>query len=905
MGELLKLSQPITKYLIRMKRILLIMILSCFTAVGFAQGTYYWVGGSTSGTLGGTNWSLTPGGTAVSRSNTADILIFDNVTVAFSIGSATIGKLQLQNGADVSFVRNSNTGTSTLTLNNGSGVGLQVSGNSKLRVIDGTGGNFVVALAGGSTGSVDNSEVFVQGAAWSTTNNGAQRITVPTGSTLTFSNSSNCYVNVINQYPFSSTVNSGSKSVIFNSGTSLVYQGGRSPFGDTGSGYVADLKSGSNFILETANASNGFFSGKNFGNVTVRNNATISLNENFIGIENLNIENGSTFLLNASGPSPISGNIVNNGTLGTSGSGSSNLMMLGTNPQSISGGGAFNLGALSVASDANVSLKSSVSLAGTLISYIYGKLDLEGNQIVGNGVAPNTGRVQFRSPVNTATTAATIVNGSNVITFTNVSDYDALTVAPGMLITGPQIPANTYAIGTSSSGSITLSKPAIGDGNIIAVVGNTPVLSVANSAGIDGGFNINSNGSLTISTGTNVIFNAATTAPFSTISGNTLGDVTFNTAATTNKSITINGKLTLTNGKLTVNETDVVTIEPTGTFNGTFDNISYIATRANSTTGTVGTLKVNGLTSSTLIPVGTETHYTPITLAPTASSSFDVNVFAGATADGTANGTPLTAAQKLKMVDAVWNINRTSGSGNVDVTLGWDNALKGADFVSFTNAQIGIAGYNGTAYNTFAGSGNAAANTATLTTSSFSPFIVGEANTTLPLTLISFPAKETLNSVKLAWQTTDEVNLKNYVLQHRTAKGFEDIYTVPANNKLGVFYYEYSHLNPNAGTNYYRLVGVDLDGTIHISDPKSVNVTLSNAVAIYPNPVTKNTVSVSGVVNGDVIKITNIQGQVIATQKANDNQVLVINVQNIQAGTYILSVENAGKITSTKKVIKI
>jgi len=880
-----------------MKRILLLMILSCLAITGFAQGTYYWVGGATATSLGGTNWSLTPGGTAVSRSNAADILIFDNVTVAFTIGGTTIGKLQLQNGADISFTRNASSGTTTLALSNGTSSALEVTGNSKLRLIDGTGGSFVLSVAATSTATFNNSELYILGTV------GSQRLQVPTAGTCTFSNNSKCYVNVANQYPLSATSASGVKSVVFNSGASLIYQGGRSPFGDTSTGYVADMRSGSNYILEANNSVTGLFNGKTFGNVLVRNNATVTLAENFLGVENLTIENGSSLLLNPTGPSPVSGNIVNSGTLGVNGVGSSNLMMLGTTAQSISGSGAFNLGALSVANDANVTLNSSINLNGALISYVYGTLDLQGNQIIGNGASASTGRVQFRAAVNTSTNAATVVDGSNVINFLNVADYNTLDVAPGHLITGPQIQPNTYVIGTSSTGVITLSKPAVGNGTAIAVIGNSPTLRISNANGIDGGFNINANGSLTLSTGTNVVFNSATLTPFSTVTGNNLGNVTFNASARTNKNITINGKLTLNNAILTVREGDNLSLNSASINTGTFSASSYIVT--NVVGSSTGVLKIADVSASTLVPVGTVGHYTPVTLNPTSISNFDINVFQGATADATPNGAALTAAQKLRMVDAVWNVNRTSGTGNVDVTLGWDNALEGTSFSGFSNAQIGIAAYTSGAYGTFMGTGNAAANTATITTSVFSPFVVGEANTTLPLRLLSFTAKESLNSVKLAWQTTDEVNLKEYVLQHRGANGFEKIYTVAANNKAGIFNYDYTHLNPTEGVNYYRLVGVDQDGTEHPSEAKSVRVTLGNSVAVYPNPVTQNNISVAGTVNGDVIKIINIQGQVMLTKQVSGNQLQEINVQNIQAGTYILSIENAGKVTSTKKVIKI
>jgi len=369
------------------------------------------------------------------------------------------------------------------------------------------------------------------------------------------------------------------------------------------------------------------------------------------------------------------------------------------------------------------------------------------------------------------------------------------------------------------------------------------------------------------------------------------------------KNLTVAGTLTLTSGKLVIpsNATLELTNGNTAVIGG--GSLKYIQTEVSG--AALGTLKINSISVPTLIPVGTATNYMPITLNPTSSSNFEINVFQGATTDATPSGTSLTTTQKLRMVDAVWNINRVSGTGNVDVTLGWDNSLEGTDFANFSNAQIGIAAYTSNAYGTFTGTGNAAANTATITTSTFSPFVVGEANTTLPLRLLNFTAKESLNNVKLTWQTTDEVNLKEYVLQHRNVNGFEKIYSVSANNKAGIFNYNYTHLNPVNGLNYYRLVGVDQDGTEHPSEVKSVRIALDNVVTVYPNPVTKNNISVTGAVNGDVIKIINIQGQVILTKQVSGNQLQEIDVQNIQAGTYMLSVENAGKVTSMKKVIKI
>ena len=634
------------------------------------------------------------------------------------------------------------------------------------------------------------------------------------------------------------------------------------------------------------------------GNVIVRNNAAITLNENFTSIENLTIENGSSFLLRTSGSSPFTGNIVNNGTFGAGALvTTSQLLMIGTQPQTISGTGTFaDFGAISIGTDANVTLSNSLNLMGSSTSSVSGTINFATSSITGNG------DFAIREKYIITNTNATVNAGSAVITLP-AAEYGSAGVALGVLVEGPGVPANSYIVGTNSAAyQFTISNMATANGTTVSLI-TKPHLITANAAGIDG--SVQTVNAKAFGTGASYTFNAATATPFTTNSNNVLGNVTFNAAATTNKSVSIGGVLTLNNAKLTVNEGDNLTLEPTATLNGTFNNTAYIVTAANAATGAVGTLKLNGLSANTLIPVGTPANFLPVTLSPATASDVEINVFTGATADATPNGTALTAAQKLRMVDAVWNINRTSGTGNVDLTLGWDNTLEGADFSGFTSAQIGIAGYTAGNYGMFTGTGDAGANTVALSTSTFLPFIVGEANTTLPLTLISFTAKESLNSVKLAWQTTDEVNLKNYVLQHRRGNDFQDIYTVAANNKPGVFNYNYTHLNPTAGTNYYRLVGVDFDGSKQTSNPIPVTVTLGNEVTVYPNPVTQKNISVSGVIKGDVIRILNIQGQVVFTKTASGNQVEEINVQNIQAGTYILSIENSGRITSTKKLIKI
>lgn len=913
-----------------MKKLLLTMTLCLAVAAGFAQDTYYWVGGLTGTFHTAGNWNTkldgtgNPLGANLSTTNANVQLVIDGtnlggqapITGEFTPNlttSCTFSQLKIQNGANVVLYRTNSgatSGTSTITINGTNGgidFVIDATSSLKLKAINQTAAQAVAFLLAATAKGEISGELRVYDGGFAK----AYISVVSTARSLSFLNGAKCYINntFAASYPLcASGTTATSYGIVFKLGSSLTYEGGNSPYTTTSAAIPMEFEKGSTFILKAALGSANVFKNHVFADVVLDNLVPVTINADDVpwGVDNLTINTGMSFYMPTTGVFPVKGNIVNNGTLGISGTATSaQLLMVGTSPQTISGSGTFSdLGALSVATDADVTLGTSLSLKGTSTASVTGTLNMATYSLTGSS------NFQFRAAASTNSSTVSMTLGNNVLTFPTADNYNDAGISLGLKVVGTGIPNNTYIIATSSTNKqITLSNaPTSTISNAtITISSSSPTLKTAHLNGMSG--SVQTTGStLSYGAGTNLIFDAATTTPFPTnATGGSIiyGDVTFNAPATTNKSVTINGKLALNNAKLTINEGDVVTMAATASFDGGFNASNYVVTKANTTSGAVGTLKLTDLSASTLIPVGSATNYLPVTLNPTTTSSFNVNVFAGATAEATPNGAALTADQKKRIVDAVWNINRTSGSGDVGVTLGWDNTLEGTDFAAYTDAQIGIATYNGTTYGTFTGPGNAAANTATLTTSTFAPFIVGQANTTLPLNLLSFTAKASLNSVKLAWQTTSEVNLKNYVLQHKGANGFEEIYSTPANNQPGIFNYNYTHLNPVAGVNYYRLVGVDKDGTQHVTEPKSVNVALTNAVSVYPNPATGSNISVNGVTSGDIVKVLNLQGQVIATQKAGNSGVQQVNVQNIQAGTYILTVENTGKVTAIQKVIKL
>lgn len=900
-----------------MKKLLFMAMLMVFAKFSFAQTTYYWAGGATGTSLtSGANWSLTLGGAATtSRNAPDDILIFDNQNVVFDVTSSTCGKIVVRNSADVTFSRASASGAggTTLTLAGVAGDGLEVN-NAKLRINGAKDFNFTMALGAGVLGSISNgAEVYIMGA-------GNSRISASTTGLLTFGNETSCFINSATQ-PFNTySVGVNDNSVFFDNGSTLIYQGGSNPFGNSTSGNVLKMAPNSNYVFEVAPSVTGFFTFRSYGNVLIKSGVTINLAENFVKMNDLTIEAGATLGLRTTGAHAIAGNLLVNGTLGVNGTPtSSHLIMIGTSPQTISGSGTINtLGCFTVANDANVTLLKNLVINGTSTSNIIGRLNL------GTSIISGTCNLQFRSAAtltDISNTTATILN-SNLIQIGASSggpsaNYNALSPTVGLLVTGPGIPANSYIIGTSSgSNNFTISNfaTATATNQSITTTSGVATLSTANTGGPDASLVTTGNGSAVkaIGSGTNLIINAATTVPFATTfftsggaqSNISYGDVSFNADATTNTDATITALLTLNSSKLTIRIGDNLTISSTSSFAGASSS-AYIVTAGNTSTGAVGTLKLAGVAASKSVPVGSATNYLPVTLNPTSASDFSINVFEGATADATPNGAALSAGQKAELVNAIYNINRTTGTGNCTVTLGWQAGLEGANFSGFSDAEVGVAKYTSGAYTSFVGPGNNTANTITATISDnvFGPFLVGKVGT-LPVKLISFTAKAVNQTAVLNWTSTNESNLDKFTIQRSTdGVTFENLGSVKANNKDGVFNYSFTDKSPVFGANYYRLVSVDLDATTAQSDIQVITLGSAAKLAIYPNP-TNGAINLSGLAKGDVIRITDLVGRVIKTQEYLGDSVMNLSLDNALSGIYLLSVSRNGQITSTNRIVK-
>jgi hypothetical protein len=733
-----------------MKNLLFVLALICTSLCTFSQTTYYWVGGTGStATVSFTsnskwNTALDGSGTARSISAATDILIVDGTNVGGSTptvgnisatcGSTTLAQLILRNGANLTLVKTTaSTGSIAIGGDATNAEDLLINAGCTLNstvqnsIIDSAGST--IALSATATGRIFGNLYLINGASK------LSSVNPQTGGAIFFENGSECRVKVNNTFSSSGTSSSqypfGSSSgvpgaIVFNSGSKLTFLGGNNVYTNTSSFNPIDLKPGSTFRIETSIpsatvTSSNLFSSRKYSNVEI-GGGVIVIGDAFYNIDNLTIDAGSSFYMKASGSSPISGNIVNNGVFGSAtGFTSSTLLMKGLTPQTVSGTGTFEtIGAFTISPGSNVTLNANLILNGSSTSSNNGTLNLQNKTISGTG----SYRTVYSTPVTSNVTSAAV--GSYTIVL-DATVYNSTTnnagVANGLQITGNGIPANTFIIGTSSSAStITISNAITATPTNVTISGGIPVLRTSNTNGIDGG--LSGLVTLSLSSLTDYYFDAPTTQPFSNVVVSTMRNVTFNAACTSNRSSTIDSVLTINSGLFSIRATDTIRIKNGKDIGGApFTNAKHIVALSNGTN--TGTLRIDLVNGSKLFPIGSTAYYLPLTLSSTTNSTLLASVFEGITDNGLVSGTPLVPAELSKVVNAVWKVGRSTGSGDIGLDFAWDQLLEGGLFTTQANSRIGIIKNTGTAWDIPFGTGNNTTNTAFGPTTSTGNYSIG------------------------------------------------------------------------------------------------------------------------------------------------------------------------------------
>ena len=183
----------------------------------------------------------------------------------------------------------------------------------------------------------------------------------------------------------------------------------------------------------------------------------------------------------------------------------------------------------------------------------------------------------------------------------------------------------------------------------------------------------------------------------------------------------------------------------------------------------------------------------------------------------------------------------------------------------------------------------------------------------LPVSFTSLTASAVGTAVKLAWSTISESNNKGFEI-YRSPDGVKWAnlgFVSGAGNSSVKNNYSYTDKDLVAGTYYYRLNQVDLDGKSALTNVVKVNLAGQNNFSLnqsYPNPMRGSSVISYSVPQQTKVRITiyDVSGKVIKVaedairQKGNYN--LMVDASRMNSGVYYYKME-AGSFTATRKMI--
>lgn len=179
----------------------------------------------------------------------------------------------------------------------------------------------------------------------------------------------------------------------------------------------------------------------------------------------------------------------------------------------------------------------------------------------------------------------------------------------------------------------------------------------------------------------------------------------------------------------------------------------------------------------------------------------------------------------------------------------------------------------------------------------------------LPLRFIGIKAVNNKNVNIVNWQTGDEINVLNFVVEKSyDSRNFQPIGTIDITSNRGITNsYQYTDNKIQNKTTYYRVKSVDIDGRFLYSKIAVVNASslMIKGISVYPNPahdklnVQWESLNISGDVFLSIIDITGkvIQKEVISSTKIGSNQ-KELNVSKLPHGKYIIQMKSESDVQS-------
>lgn len=306
-------------------------------------------------------------------------------------------------------------------------------------------------------------------------------------------------------------------------------------------------------------------------------------------------------------------------------------------------------------------------------------------------------------------------------------------------------------------------------------------------------------------------------------------------------------------------------------------------------------------------PIGKNNKYAPLGISAPSNSADE---FTAAYFEASPHVSGYDSSMKDVSIDHIsqneyWICDRTAGTSDVAVILGWDSSRSG---IVNNLGDLLVCRWDGTSWkNEGQGSNTGSFANGTVTSNTvttFSPFTLGSstANNPLPITLVNFEVRKNSDNAQLFWTTENEKNIQEFVVERSSdginfetiesisAKGFHDEQT----------HYEVFDTQPLQAINYYRLKIYSTDGSWVNSEIRALDFTKKMQASLYPNPV-KNTLHINADIEIKAIEIYDVSGKIIF--RTEDKKISELNMSSFDAGVYFIKIHQA-ETSETYRILK-
>lgn len=177
-------------------------------------------------------------------------------------------------------------------------------------------------------------------------------------------------------------------------------------------------------------------------------------------------------------------------------------------------------------------------------------------------------------------------------------------------------------------------------------------------------------------------------------------------------------------------------------------------------------------------------------------------------------------------------------------------------------------------------------------------FVTTKTSGALPLQLLSFSGTRQNGISNLDWQTANEENTREFVVERSSnASNWQAAGAVAARGS-GSNTYTFQDILSFEGKMYYRLKMMDMDGKYSYSNVIWLSNKTNGNIAIYPNP-TKEYVTIAGAKPGTKAILTDARGAVIKVIGVNKPH-YKLDLSSLSQGTYFIRFEDG----SIQRIIK-